>query len=333
MPIVLPKGLPAAAELRAEGISVAETPLSATGHDRLADPRPLRIALLNLMPEKPRTELQIARMLGGAGLPVSLTLMLPDGYRARTTDPAHIERHYRRWSDLRHRAFDGLIVTGAPIEFLAYEEVSYWRQMTSIMDWSREMVGRSLFICWSAQAALKHRHGVEKRMLPSKAFGVYRQQVVAPSSPIMAGFPSAFPVPVSRHSDISQADLPEGRGLAVLARSSETGLCLLEDRPYRSLYMFNHLEYDADTLDREYRRDLAARRPIAPPVGAYPGGDLSRTPVNVWRAQARRFFSNWLRGMVFGRCRPSELVETHATRVGCGGVARSLGHPQRSWAA
>lgn len=301
MPIILPEGLPAAARLRAEGISVAEVPGGRGGRDPVADPRPLRILLLNLMPTKAQTETQLARLLGGAGLPVALTLAVPDGYRSRTTGPEHIARHYRRWSEIRHRAFDGMIVTGAPVETLPFEAVDYWTNLTEILDWAQGSVGRSLHICWSGQAALKHRHGVEKRALPHKAFGVFRQSVLAPRSPVLAGFGATFPVPVSRHSEVARADLPHGRGLTVLAESAQSGLCLVEDRPYRSLYMFNHLEYDADTLDREYRRDLAAGRPIAPPSNSYPGNDPTRPPRNVWRAHGRRFVGNWLCGMAWCR--------------------------------
>lgn len=301
MPIVLSEGLPAAARLRGEGISVTEVPNRGDGGDPLRDPRPLRVALLNLMPSKERTETQIARMLGGAGLPVALTLVLPDGYRPRTTAAAHIERHYRPWSAIRRRRFDGLIVTGAPVETLPFEAVGYWDELTRILDWSRNAVGRGLFICWAGQAALKHRHRVDKRPLARKAFGVFRQSVVAPGEPALAGFGATFPVPVSRHTEVARSDLPVGRGLSVLAESRESGLCLVEDRPYRSLYMFNHLEYDADTLDAEYRRDLAASRAVAPPCNSYPGDDPTRPPGNVWRAHGQRFFANWLCSMAWRR--------------------------------
>ena len=306
MPIILPAGLPAADSLRAEGFEVLEAP------DRLADERTLKIALLNIMPKKPETETQIARLLAGTSLPVALSLLLPDGYRPRTADPAHLARHYRRWSEARRERFDGLIITGAPVETLAFEAVDYWPALTRILDWAaRETLG-SLHICWAAQAALYHFHGVPKRALPEKCFGVFPQRVLAPDAPVLQGFGERFPVPVSRYTEVAADDLPRHRGLELLADSPESGLCLVEDKPRRALYMFNHWEYDAATLAEEYERDRAADLGTALPRNAFPDNDPRRAPTNGWRPQARLFFANWLRLLAARRGESREFLARRA---------------------
>ena len=291
MSIVLKQTMPAYRALRAEGLEVRAPgePPHRTGRER-----PLRIAILNLMPEKPVTETQIARVLGETAHDIEPTFFLPASYRSKSTPARHIAAFYERWPSLRQRSFDGLIVTGAPLETLPFEAVTYWRELTEIMDWARTRVGQTYYICWAAQATLRHFHGVAKRALPEKMFGVFPQRVTAPDSPLMAGLPRDFPVPVSRHSEVAAADLPRERGLEILAGSAESGLCLVQDAPNRAVYMFNHLEYDADTLAREYRRDLAAGRPVPRPKHYFPGEDPTRTPAQAWRGSARIFFRNWL---------------------------------------
>jgi homoserine O-succinyltransferase len=256
---------------------------------------PLRIALLNLMPTKAATETQFARLLGSTPFPVALTLVVPDSYEPRNTPAEHLAAFYERWSRVRYRTFDGLIVTGAPVETLPFEEVAYWRELTAVFDWARSHVRRTYHVCWGAQAALHHFHGVPKRGLAAKMFGVFRHRVAArPDHPLFRGFGDGFVTPVSRHTEVRAADLPRDAGLEVLADSPEAGLCLVEDRPRRALYMFNHLEYDADTLGDEYRRDLRAGRPIAAPRHYFPGDDPARPPANTWRPFAHLLFRNWL---------------------------------------
>jgi homoserine O-succinyltransferase/O-acetyltransferase len=256
--------------------------------------RPLRVALLNLMPNKPATDAQFARLLRATGRPVELVRLVPGTCRPRNTSADYLARHYVRWPEVRNQRFDGLIVTGAPVETLAFEAVDYWRELTEIFDWARSHVRRSYFVCWAAQAALYHRHGVPKHALPDKAFGVFAQNVRAADSAYLRGFADGFPVPVSRHTEVREADLPASVGLRVLAASAETGVCLVEDAAARALYMFNHLEYDAETLDLEYRRDLQAQRPIAMPHNYYPADDPRCAPRDVWRSAAERLFRNWL---------------------------------------
>lgn len=290
MSIVLPKGLPAHDTLLQEGIDVRGQ----------ADPfgwtRPgnLRIALLNLMPMKPVTETQFARLLGAGPYDVDLTLLLPDGYAPKTVPPAYLRRFYRRWSEVRDWTFDGLIVTGAPVETLPFHAVLYWNQLTEILDWTQTHVTNSFHICWAAQAALQHFHGVPKHPLPRKAFGVYRHRVRNWGVPLMRGFGAELPIPVSRHTEVRAGDLPRGRGLTVLADSPETGVALIADRPRRAYYMFNHLEYDADTLAREYRRDVALGKAIDLPANYFPENDSTCAPRNIWSASARLMFRNWL---------------------------------------
>jgi len=287
MSIILPDGLPARWTLKAEGYDAASRREAAA-----APLRPLRILLVNLMPDKPATERQIARLLAGTPHPVELTLAIPDSYRPKTADPAHIWAFYETWRRVRERCFDGLIVTGAPVETLAFEAVTYWPELSEIFDWARRHVKHSFYICWSAQAALRHRHGVPKHALAAKLSGVYRHRVDAPGHPLLRGFGDGFASPVSRHTEVRAEDLPREAGLEVLASSEEAGLCAVADD--RALYMFNHLEYEADTLAREYRRDLASGAAASPPRDYFPDDDPARAPVNGWCTHGRLLFGNWL---------------------------------------
>ncbi len=290
MSIILPEGLPAAERLRAEGIEV----LSAHGVRPRAT-RTLQVALVNLMPTKDRTETQIARLLGGAEAPVELTLVLPEGYRPKTAPAAHIRSFYQRFGEVSHRRFDALIVTGAPVEHLPFEAVDYWDGLREIFDWSQANVGRGYYICWAAQAALKHFHGIDKSPLAEKRFGLFRHHIRQPRAALFQGIGQDIRIPVSRHTEVSRGDLAGGKGLVVLADSTEAGPGLVADPGRRALYMFNHWEYDDDTLVAEYERDQAAGQAIAPPAGYTQDGEgRLRLPVNPWRAPARRFFRNWL---------------------------------------
>jgi len=308
MTLALPIGLPARRRLERERI-----PLLAQGaFDRQAAQRvgeePLRILMINLMPAKVVAETQIARLLGHTDAAIELTLAIPDGYRPKTTPPDHIAAFYRPWSALRHNRYDGLIVTGAPIETLPFEEVSYWPQLTQVLDWAERNVARAYMICWAGQAALYHYHGVPKHELDGKMFGVYRQQVTTPGSPLMDGIGDSFVVPVSRHTEVRAEELPAGAGLRVLAQSPESGVCLIEDSRRGFLYMFNHLEYDAGTLALEYKRDVTAGLQITLPKGYFPKDDPAKPPRNRWRRHANRFFSNWIADM--RRARRPKVVAT-----------------------
>lgn len=296
MPIKIPNGLPAAEMLRREGVRVIEEDVALR-----QDIRPMQIGLLNLMPDKLTTETQLARLLGATPLQVELSLITTGSYTGKNVEASHLQNFYRPWPELKHRKFDGLIVTGAPIEMLPFEEVLYWEELRQIFEWSRTHVHSTFNICWGAQAALYHFHGVPKHPLPEKRFGVFRHRVIEQDderrSPLMRGFDDEFWVPVSRHTEVREADLPGNGVLRVLARSSRAGLCLVEDPANRHYFMFNHLEYDTFTLDAEYRRDLGKNMKIEMPLNYYPDDDPNKRPVNRWRAYAHLLFGNWINEM------------------------------------
>lgn len=288
MSIALPARLPVRRALLAEGVEVLDR-----DQLRFWGRRPLRVCLVNLMPNKAVTEMQIARLLAGTSIPVELTLCLPDGYRSRSTPVEHMAL-YQPWTSIHHEQFDALMVTGAPIEALPFEEVTYWSDLCAIFDWARSRMIDSHYLCWAAQAALYRFHGVPKHGLPQKTFGIFRQRVTGGASRLLRGFGEEFPVPVSRRTEVRAADLPIEAGLTVLAASTETGLCLIEDRGNRAVYMFNHLEYDAETLRDEFFRDQRAGKPVGIPRNYFPGDDPRRAPANVWRPYSYLLFNNWL---------------------------------------
>lgn len=285
MPIRIADNLPARRTLESEGVIVMGETEAAR-----QDIRPLRIALLNLMPDKITTETQIARVLGATPLQVELELLRISDHVSKNTSAGHIAEFYRPWTDVRAERFDGLIVTGAPVEQIPFEEVTYWDELRHIFDWSQVNVHRTLNVCWGAMAALHHFHGVPKHGLAAKASGVFRHENRAPASPWMRGLPDVFDVPVSRWSEVRAADLPEGRGLRVLADSAETGLCLIDDPAHRALHMVNHLEYDTLTLAGEYARDEGGYMPRH----YFPGDDPQAAPVNTWRGHGHLLYGNWI---------------------------------------
>ncbi len=278
MTTLLPEGLPAAEILRREGFDIG----AASHRERRAGH--LRIGLVNLMPRKEATELAFARLLAQTGRPVELTLLLPQAYETRSTPREHLDRHYRRWPEVRHESFDAVIVTGAPVETLPFEEVAYWSEMKEILRWARDEVGAGLYICWAAQAALYAFRGIPKTMLEEKAFGVFDQTVLA-SSALLRGMGSGFPAPVSRHTEVQRKHL-EVPGLTVLAASDETGACMVEDRENRAVCIFDHLEYADDTLSLEYERDQRKGLPTRPPHASASGRS--------WAPYAALFFRNWI---------------------------------------
>lgn len=309
MPIKIPDALPARATLEAEGVIVmAETQAARQ------DIRPLRIGLLNLMPDKPKTEIQFARLLGATPLQVELSLVQLASYTPRNTPPEHLTAFYRTWDEVSHERFDGFIVTGAPVETLPFEQVDYWDELTRIFDWTQSHVHSSLNICWAAQAALHHFHGVGKHVLPAKRWGVFSHRLVAPASPYVRGMSDEVDVPVSRWTEVRAEELPEGAGLNVLLESDESGLCLVEDAQHRGLHMFNHLEYDATTLADEFIRDRA-RDPATPqPLNYFPGGDAGRPPANRWRSHAHLLFANWINEIY--RTTPYDLADIGGSNSG-----------------
>jgi homoserine O-succinyltransferase len=289
MPIKIPAALPAHDVLRREGVMVMSEELAAR-----QDIRPLQIGLLNLMPKKVQTETQFARLIGATPLQIELTLIRMSDHEARNTSTAHLEAFYETFRTARDRRFDGLIITGAPIEHLDFEAVGYWGELRDIFDWTQTNVHSTMGVCWGGMAMLHHFYGIPKHMLPAKAFGCYRHERVSPSAPLLQGFSDSFLVPVSRWTEVRGEDLQLHPELDVLIHSDEVGPCLIADRPHRAFYMFNHLEYDSGTLAEEYERDRARSGQIAVPVDYFPGDDPTALPENSWRSHGALLYGNWI---------------------------------------
>lgn len=311
MPIKIPNGLPAGEALQKEGVSV----MSESQAIR-QDIRPLRVAMLNLMPRKETTETQWARLIGSTPLQIELTLITTGSYKPTHVSPEHMRAFYRPWEDVAKEKFDAFIITGAPIEKLPFENVYYWRELQEILDWTQTNVFRSLDLCWGGQAALYHFHGVPKHMLPSKRFGVFRHRVRDSGNPLLRGFDDNFPVPVSRHTETREEDVAQVPGLEVLVDSDEAGLCMIEDKALGHVYMFNHLEYDARTLGDEYRRDVNEGLEIKLPAHYYPDDNPSREPLNTWRSHGHIFVANWINSIY--QCAPYDVSKIgKETRAEC----------------
>lgn len=290
MPIKLPATLPAFDVLTREGVMV----MSETRAAR-QDIRPLRIGLLNLMPKKIQTETQFARLIGATPLQIELSLIRMTEHETKNTAAEHMAQFYRPFAAVAASGekLDGLIVTGAPIEHLPFEQVTYWDELRRVFDWTQSHVHSTFGVCWGGMAMAHHFHGVEKHVLPEKAFGLYRHRAVAPQSPFLRGFSDELVVPVSRWTEMRQAET-EAAGLRTLLASDEVGPCLVEDAERRALYIFNHLEYDSDTLKQEYDRDVAAGAPIGVPHDYYPDDNPAKAPPNRWRSHAHLLYGNWI---------------------------------------
>jgi len=289
MPIKIPAALPAHDVLRREGVMVMseETALR-------QDIRPLQIGLLNLMPKKVQTETQFARVIAATPLQIELTLIRMSEHEARNTSAAHLEAFYQPFREARGPRFDGLIITGAPIEHLDFEAVGYWSELREIFDWTQTNVHSTMGVCWGGMAMLHHFYGIPKHMLPAKAFGCYRHYAAMPSAHLLQGFSDSFVVPVSRWTEVRGEDVQLHPELEVLIHSDEVGPCLIEDDAHRAFYMFNHLEYDSTTLKEEYDRDLAKGDPIDVPVDYFPDDDPARPPENRWRSHGQLLYGNWI---------------------------------------
>jgi homoserine O-succinyltransferase len=288
MPITLPENLPAFDVLTREGVMVMSP-------DRAAhqDIRPLKIGLLNLMPKKIATENQLARLIGAGPLQIDFRLIRMTEHQTKNTAAEHMEAFYKPFQEVRDEKFDGLIITGAPIEHLDFEDVTYWDEMKEVMDWTQTNVHSTFGICWGGMAMLWHFHRIPKLELTAKAFGCYPQSNLAPTSPYLRGFSDEFVIPVSRWTENRTSDI-EAAGLKILLGSDVTGPCLVEDARHRALYIFNHFEYDSGTLKEEYDRDIKVGKSINVPMNYYPGDDPSRAPQNRWRSHAHLLYGNWI---------------------------------------
>ena len=291
MPIKIPADLPAYSVLTREGVMVMSDDDAAR-----QDIRPLRIGLVNLMPKKIQTENQFARLIGATPLQIELSLIRMSEHRTKNTAAEHMESFYRPFSEVAATGekFDGLIITGAPIEHLNFEEVTYWDELCQLFDWTRTHVHSTFGICWGGMAMINYLHGVKKHMLTDKAFGCFRHRNMAPASPFLRGFSDDCVIPVSRWTEMRQDEIDAAGGMKTLLSSDEVGPCLVEDPEYRALYIFNHLEYDSDTLKQEYDRDVEAGTPINVPGNYYPEDDPTRAPQNRWRSHAHLLYGNWV---------------------------------------
>lgn len=295
MPIKIPADLPAYEVLSREGVMVMSE------DDALRqDIRPLRIGLLNLMPKKIQTENQFARLIGATPLQIELSLIRMTEHKTKNTAAEHMAEFYRPFQEVKGEKFDGLIITGAPIEHLPFEEVTYWDELREVFEWTQTNVHSTFGVCWGGMAMIHHFHGVRKHMLKEKAFGCFRHRNLAPASPYLRGFSDDFVIPVSRWTEVRQEEVDAIPRLRTLLGSDEVGPCLIEDPCHRALYIFNHFEYDSDTLKQEYDRDVTNGTPVKVPVNYYPDDDPSKPPLNRWRSHAHLLYGNWI----------SEIYET-----------------------
>ena len=294
MPINIPAGLPAATVLEKENIFVMSEERA-----RTQDIRPLEIAILNLMPTKIVTETQFLRLLSNTPLQVNITLLRTATHVPKNTPASHLDSFYKTFDEIKDRKFDGLIVTGAPVENLRFEDVNYWDELCMIIDWSRSNTYSTVFVCWGAQAALYRKYGIGKKQLPEKMFGVFRHCTLNPSHPLIRGFDERFYAPHSRYTTILIEDVLPKENLIPLAVSDEAGLYLLCSKDGREVYITGHAEYDIDTLSLEYERDIKKNLSISVPKNYFPDDDPKLPPKNTWRAHAHLLFSNWLNYFVY----------------------------------
>ena len=303
MPIKIPNQLPATNILTEENIFVmTET------RARTQDIRPLQILLLNLMPTKIDTETQLSRLLGNTPLQVELTLMHMASHKSKNTSEEHLLAFYRTFDEVRDRQFDGMIITGAPVEQMPFEEVEYWDELCEIMEWSLTHVHSTFHICWGAQAGLYYHFGIQKRPLEKKLFGIFPHTADYKRSILFRGFDDVFFIPHSRHTEVSREDLEKIPDIKILASSPEAGVFALSTRKGRQIFITGHPEYDAGTLKKEYLRDVAAGKPIEIPKNYFPGDDPEKEPIVSWRSSANLLYSNWLNYFVY-QTTPYDLSE------------------------
>lgn len=294
MPIIIPNDLPATRTLEDENIFVMNEKRAVK-----QDIRPLQILLLNLMPTKIKTETQFARLLGNTALQVEMELLITKSYVPTHTPEEHMLSFYQTFDDVKDRNFDGMVITGAPVENLAFEDVDYWDELCKIFAWSRTHVTSTLHICWAAQAALYYHYGVRKLQLPEKLFGVFRHRVVHKNSILFRGFDDEFMVPHSRHTTFSRESIVAVPELKILAESDEAGVYAASTDGGGEIYITGHSEYDVDTLKNEYIRDKDAGLPIKLPENYFPDGDDTKEPLCTWHSSANLLFSNWLNYFVY----------------------------------
>ena len=294
MPIKIPNLLPATQTLHEENIFVITENRAIT-----QDIRPLRIVMLNLMPQKIATETQIARLIGNTPLQVELELLQTATHKSTHTSAEHMLSFYKVFDDIKDQKFDGMIITGTPVEHLAFEDVEYWQELCEIMEWSKTHVTSTLHICWGAQAGLYYHYGIQKRQLPQKLFGVFEHHLDHKLSILFRGFDDTFLVPHSRHTTVAREDIERVEGLKILSSSPEAGVFVVATDRGRQIFVMGHSEYDRDTLKNEYLRDKGQGLDIAVPANYFPDDDDTKDPIVRWRSCANLFYSNWLNYFVY----------------------------------
>lgn len=309
MPIQIPNDLPAAGVLQQENIFVMTQKRAES-----QEIRPLEIVLLNLMPTKIVTETQLSRVLGNTPLQVHLELMMVSSHKPKNTPQEHLLNFYKTFDELKDRKFDGMVITGAPVELMEFEEVNYWEELCQIMEWSKTHVHSTLHICWGAQAALYYHYGVQKRLLPKKLFGVFQHHADYKRAILLRGFDDQFWVPHSRHTTVDRADLEKIPGMKILASSDEAGVYAMMTDKGRQIFITGHSEYDGDTLEKEYLRDKNAGLPIEIPKNYYPDDDDTKEPMVRWRSHANLLFSNWLNYFVY-QTTPYDIMSVGVSRT------------------
>ena len=294
MPLRLPDKLPAIDLLKKENIFVMD---ATRAHAQ--DIRPLKIAILNLMPLKITTETDLIRLLSNTPLQLEIDFMKLKSHTPKNTPIEHMMMFYRDFEDMKKENYDGMIITGAPVETLQFEDVSYWEEITQIFDWAHTHVTSTLYICWAAQAGLYYHYGVPKYPLDKKMFGIFKQYPTDPMLPIFRGFDDCFAMPHSRHTELHRKDIIDRKGLTLIAESPESGVGIVMARDGREFFVTGHMEYSPDTLDKEYRRDIGKRNDVDMPKNYYLDDDPSNGPVVTWRGHANLFFSNWINYYVY----------------------------------
>ena len=294
MPIKIPDHLPAVKTLEGENIFVMTEKRAIT-----QDIRPLRILVLNLMPKKIETETQFARLLGNSPLQVEMELIHTKSHQSKNVAEEHLLAFYKTFDDVKDQTFDGMIITGAPVEHMPFEEVEYWAELCEIMEWSKTHVHSTFHVCWGAQAGLYYHYGIQKQDVPAKMFGVFPHRVEYKNSMLFRGFDDMFMVPQSRHTTVLREDIEKVSELKILSSSEETGVYAVASKNARQFFVTGHSEYDADTLKNEYLRDLSQGKPIQMPVNYFPNNDASQAPLMSWRGHAHLLFSNWLNYFVY----------------------------------
>lgn len=294
MPIKIPNGLPATKTLQDENIFVMSETRAG-----MQDIRPLKILLLNLMPTKIDTETQLSRLLGNTPLQVELTLIHTKSHQSKNTSQEHLLAFYKGFNDIKNENFDGMIITGAPVEHLEFEEVEYWDELCEIMEWTKTHVHSTFHICWGAQAGLYYHFGIQKHPLPKKMFGIFPHKADYKRSILLRGFDDTFMVPHSRHTTVLREDIERVPEIKILASSAEAGVYAMSTENGKQIFITGHSEYDANTLNKEYVRDVNAGKPIEVPKNYYPNDDPSLEPLVTWRSHANLLYSNWLNYFVY----------------------------------